>query len=65
MRARERLPRFNGATAFEPWNPPPAAERLSLRLAASMGPRHLSRGIIPRTRQLDFLPNSLQWGHGI
>ena len=35
---------FNGATAFEPWNPA-AAGAMSNSAAASMGPRHLSRGI--------------------
>ena len=39
-----RLKRFNGATASEPWNLKEEA-RAAVEEAASMGPRHLSRGI--------------------
>ena len=37
--------RFNGATASEPWNPESRREQDAGEDQASMGPRHLSRGI--------------------
>ncbi len=39
---------FNGATASEPWNQPEVRNGFHARIAASMGPRHLSRGIVMR-----------------
>ena len=54
---------FNGATAFQPWNYRMLRDIL-LHSAASMGPRHFSRGIQMRhCRQSQIL--ALQWGHGI
>ncbi len=55
---------FNGATAFEPWNQPRIKRLTTIRPSASMGPRHLSRGIV--RKEVESIGTMLlQWGHGI
>ncbi len=56
---------FNGATAFEPWNLKLANLKPSQLWGASMGPRHLSRGIVTEVRTARASVALLQWGHGI
>ncbi len=55
---------FNGATASEPWNHPDRRTRRDVLQPASMGPRHLSRGIINEAYR-ELAAETLQWGHGI
>ena len=56
---------FNGATASEPWNPRAGLLVRENLCHASMGPRHLSRGIRNGLSNATNNWLSLQWGHGI
>mgnify|MGYP001105875551 CR=1 FL=1 len=58
-------PCFNGATAFEPWNQGEGVTYAMPILQASMGPRHLSRGIAALAEHARAVRVVLQWGHGI